>query len=180
MTGGPGDFAAPPAPAFIADLQALTTGLRLCEQCSGVVQMEVAPAPLLLDEQVALAAIGGERRLPPWLPEGVCVAVCNSGHVNFAPGTDVASARRAAADYHRLLAKDHLTGSERTRLRRAFNRLGRLHRSQIECQKRIQKRWEDMASRIKTVEFTTLNVTLPIEPEDLADLGKPYEDLTKP
>jgi hypothetical protein len=153
----------------LRDLQALTGGLHMCNECPEAVSLTRAPEPLLAPEERVLGAICGDRLLPPWLPEGVVVGVCRAGHVNFAP-CDVWGAERAAFDYHRLREADHLTGSDRTRLRRVTARLRRFNRSQIACHERALSRWREMASRLKTVSFTTLEIGLPLGPGDLEAL----------
>ena len=148
---------------IVADRHTWLTCRTHCRLCGKPMRLEPAPEPILDWEQYALAAITGRDTTWWWVPEGVPLLVCGNGHVRMNPDVDIESFKKATLDIRRLTSQQGMTGADRRRLERARARIRRFCSSQKRWFDRIQA-WVDALdlSKIPTVEFTTLNISLPI------------------
>jgi len=111
-------------------------------KCSGNVRLVAAAEPILTPEDRALAAMAGKELHYAWMPHGAPLAMCEYGHLDTAPGTDMALVRRAVEETRRLSAKSHLTGAQRRRLRRMKAKTSRFYDNQWRHFKRSSDSWD--------------------------------------
>jgi hypothetical protein len=158
--------------AIQVDMALLLGRVYPCPLCQGqsYIRLTSTAKPILTLEDRALAVMAGRQLRYAWMPEGMPLAMCERGHLDTAPGTDLASVRRAVEEARCLSAKSHLTGAQRRRLRRMQAKTNRFYDSQRRHFEHMVGLWERLGE--SKVDFTTLDVRLPLTAEDLRVLEK--------